>query len=166
MERSSGLLQPLDTSQTSKESLGMWIFPPCSMREHFICKQFSPGEETFPILKRTKNWAFPSIIKKIPAEGLFLLCAKTEMMSSLTVSFECCASLFYCELTHCPIPWENLFHCLLQEMPLVSWEGCLTDFYPDLTDQEHIFLKLFYQISESSELLCSQLGVTVRNRAG
>lgn len=76
-QHSSALLQPLDTKQSSKGSLGMLIFPPCSMRECFICRQFSPGEEAFPILKWTGDWAFPYIIKTTPAETLFLVFAKT-----------------------------------------------------------------------------------------
>lgn len=51
-------------------------------------------------------------------------------------------------------------------MPLVLQEGCFTDFYPTLADQGYIFLKLLCQISKPSELLCSQLEVTIRNRAG
>lgn len=140
----------------------MLIFPPCSMRECFVCRQFSPGKEAFPILKQRMSF-FRLSLRRFQLRPFFCSLLKTGIISSLTGSFECFAISFSLGLRIVMYPEKT--YCLLQEMRAVSWEGCFSDFYPTVADQGFIFLKFLCQISKPSEL-CSQLEVTIRNRAG
>lgn len=59
-------------------------------------------------------------LKGLQLRLIFQSLPKPEIISSLTVSFECFAALVFPELAHFHISQGNVFCCLLQEMPLVS----------------------------------------------